>query len=317
MIPSTENASAHEKTIINIFREFDYQYADDVMIATKIRHHRIHTGEDMAKFQLAIDAVSKWADENMLKINYTKTKVIQFEKRDADRDSEELYLINDHPIENVETLKYLGIIFDRKLNFAMQANCVESRAMKSVNAAARLSNYMQHRSLNTTLYNIYVDPIVHYAATSWYTNYQNLRIKVEYGHHRTTRCALGVPYRTDVPGYLTYEERCKKLNIPTVVQRSTYLTAIMVSKIITKKIECGLRQRIVESMEEGTSRRRAANNPRFNLYQSRIDKTSPLGRMMSIANQYLSEIDFHEHHLPEVKRIAKAKIYTENPPRLN
>lgn len=226
-----------------------------------------------------------------------KTKTIQFEKRDAGRDIGELYTINNVAIENVESIKYLGVYFDRKLNFSIHANDVESRTMKLVNAAARLANYMEHRKLNATLYEIYTDPI-NYAASSCYTNYKNLRTKVERGHHRMTRCALRIPYRTDIPGYMTYDRRCIRLNKPTVTQRNTYLIAIMLSKIILGKADCSLRSRIMETRDTSTNRRAAAEHPIFNLVHSRIDKSSPLGRMLEIGNKHLGSVDIFSEHLP-------------------
>lgn len=127
-----------------------------------------------------------------------------------------------------------------------------------------------------------------------------------------TRCALGTPYRTDAPGYSDYNQRCMQLRKPVVSQRSTYLIAVLFAKILTQKIECALRPRIIDALDENPNRRRAANNQTFNIFKAHIDKQSPLGRMMEIANRHLSTVDFHNDHLPEIKRAARLSIYVED-----
>lgn len=103
-------------------------------------------------FQNVIDCLYAWSTENKLNINLTKTKVVQFEKRTAHRDTEELYRIRGDDISNTETIKFLGITFDRKLNFSIQANNIENRTLKLVNATARLAKYVNNRKLNAILY---------------------------------------------------------------------------------------------------------------------------------------------------------------------
>lgn len=251
-----------------------FQYADDVMITAKICHSVEHRGADMMQFQSVIDSLPEWSTENQLKINMATTKVIQFEKRVAERDTTDLYTIEDAKIANEDTVKYLGITPDRKLNFITHANNTESKSTRFVNAAARLSKHLHNENLNKILYRIYTDPVVTYAASSWYTSYANLQDKIERGQRRMTRYALRVPYRTDAQGYMNYDLRCCTLNIPTVRQRIIYLSAVFLTKIIQRKARTKLHTKIIEARNDKIGRRLAALRPIFNLTTSGIEKKS-------------------------------------------
>ena len=69
--------------------------------------------------------ISDWAQNNKLKFNEHKSKVMLMSRRKRKENKEiEIYL-NNKKLEQVNSIKYLGIIFDSKITFREHVNYVE------------------------------------------------------------------------------------------------------------------------------------------------------------------------------------------------
>jgi len=76
--------------------------------------------------------LEQWADLNGFNFSQDKTKVIHFcHKRKLQLDPE-LYL-NKYPISVVKEIKFLGIVFDSKLNFEAHILYLRNKCLKSLN----------------------------------------------------------------------------------------------------------------------------------------------------------------------------------------
>jgi hypothetical protein len=71
--------------------------------------------------------ISDWAQNNKLRFNENKSKVMLVTHRKRkERCKVEIY-INNKILEQVNNIKYLGIIFDCKMTFRDHVNCVEEK----------------------------------------------------------------------------------------------------------------------------------------------------------------------------------------------
>ena len=61
--------------------------------------------------QIQLDFINQWCKKWRLNINYNKSNVIHFRKRN-DRQSNFVFLFGHLPIYTVQTYTYLGIVFD-------------------------------------------------------------------------------------------------------------------------------------------------------------------------------------------------------------
>ena len=86
-------------------------FADDFNLLTIGSNPRIL----MIDMQWGLIKLEQWAKENSLEFNASKTKAIMFTRK-HNYEPVPLYL-NGERIEFVESFKYLGGIFDRKLNW--------------------------------------------------------------------------------------------------------------------------------------------------------------------------------------------------------
>ena len=64
-----------------------------------------------------------WSDKNYLYLNVSKTKEMCTDFRKNQRCSKQVY-IKGEAVERVSTYKYLGVVFDRRLNWKENINSV-------------------------------------------------------------------------------------------------------------------------------------------------------------------------------------------------
>ena len=84
-------------------------YADDLLIAVSIAEVENCTNIEMTK-------IKRWSKENKLQFNDQKSHVMLISRRRKDRKSIDIYL-NNSRLEQVDKMKYLGIIIDSKFTF--------------------------------------------------------------------------------------------------------------------------------------------------------------------------------------------------------
>jgi len=84
------------------------------------------------KLQQTISKLEQWADLNGFKFSQDKTQVIHFCHKMKLHPDPELYL-NKHPISVVKEKKFVGIVFDSKLNLKAHILYLRNKCLKSLN----------------------------------------------------------------------------------------------------------------------------------------------------------------------------------------
>ena len=103
-------------------------YVDDFLIC--YRSKNMNSIERL--LQLCLNNIQNWADENGFQFSKTKTVCIHFCQQHILHTDPELKL-DGVPIPVVAEYKFLGLIFDRKLNFIPHIKYVKDRCMKAMN----------------------------------------------------------------------------------------------------------------------------------------------------------------------------------------
>jgi hypothetical protein len=88
-------------------------FADDLILAT--RGASVRAVENYVNAELS--KITLWAKNNKTKFNDRKSKVMLISRRKRREDSNITVYLNNKLLEQVNKMKYLGIIFDHKLNF--------------------------------------------------------------------------------------------------------------------------------------------------------------------------------------------------------
>lgn len=163
-------------------------FADDTAIfATSVR-------EEQAKnyLQRHINQLQLYFEKWKLKINVDKTQLTVFNHKHR-HNLNHTITINNINIQETDTVKYLGVILDRKLLFKHH---IEEVRKKARIAKSIIYPYIQKtnplsRQLKLRLYKAYIRSIILYAAPIWSQTANYLMEKIETLERNTLRTIIG------------------------------------------------------------------------------------------------------------------------------
>ena len=193
-------------------------YADD----TKL-YRKVTTLQDTQLLQVDINNLTKWSMKWNLRFNPLKCKFLNINPRRIQID-EHNYLINDDMINHVTTEKDIGVHFDEDLSF-------ESHISGKINTAYRMS-YVIRRSYKyltpetfVMLFKALVRTHLDYAVPIWSPWKISQIENIERVQRKATK---QLPKFHD----MTYTERLKRLQLPTLSYRRIRADMIEAFKIL-------------------------------------------------------------------------------------
>ena len=135
-------------------------FADD----TNFSYAHLNFSDLISTFNIELKNIDAWLIRNRLSLNVSKTTAINFSTRPA---SSNLNLfMNDSQIKFVNSIKYLGVLLDRKLTFAQHINSVCSKVSMNIGILYKLSlNVPKHLLKN--LYFSFISPYLEYCNVIW------------------------------------------------------------------------------------------------------------------------------------------------------
>ena len=98
---------------------------------------------------IAMKSITIWAKNNKINFNEQKSKVMVISRRNRKENKEILVYMNNKPLEEVKTIKYLGIITDSKLNFREHIVHISGKCTKLIHTLSQSAK--QCRGLATKL----------------------------------------------------------------------------------------------------------------------------------------------------------------------
>ena len=152
-----------------------------------------------------------WAKDNKITFNEQKSKVIVVTRKKRRENTYVSIYLNNKPLEQVNNIKYLGIIIDSKLNFREHIIHTSSKCSTLIHTlakSAKLSWGLKHAALNN-IYQGAILPLMLYGAPVWrgamekkcnktiYSRVQRLmNIKIAKAYQTTSNEALCILIRT-------------------------------------------------------------------------------------------------------------------------
>ncbi|KAJ4438019.1 hypothetical protein ANN_13958, partial [Periplaneta americana] len=109
-------------------------FADDLIIFC--RGKNVSTTQEI--LQICLNKILRWSKQTRFKLSASKSKSILFSRKKADHPSLNLHL-NNVIIPTVTTLKFLGIIFDKKLTWLPQLKALKDYCLRRINILKVLS----------------------------------------------------------------------------------------------------------------------------------------------------------------------------------
>ena len=170
-------------------------YADNLIIVT--RGKTVREAENIANIEMS--KISAWAKANKIRFNRQKSKAMLLSRRKCkERNELEIYL-NNQPLMQVLSLKYLGLIFDPKLTFRDHIIYMTEKCSKLIFALSKSANLnwgLNHAALKT----IYIGgilPHLLYGAPVWINTINKANYKLKLTRvQRLINTRIAKAYRT-------------------------------------------------------------------------------------------------------------------------
>ena len=198
-----------------------YLFADD----TKIFSNTANPA-NAKTLQEDLNRLQNWSDKWLLKFHPEKCKVLDIGI--SNRLSYEYYL-NDVRLEHSLDEKDLGVFIDNRLKFDTHITTKINKANGILGAIRRAFSYLDKKTM-LLLYTSLVRPHLEYANPIWSPRFIKDKTMIENVQRRATKM---IPEIKD----LTYEERLKALNLPTLAYRRIRGDMIETYKILNSKYD--------------------------------------------------------------------------------
>ena len=192
-----------------------YLFADDTKIFRVIANE-----EDRGELQKDLNQLDTWSKDWLLKFHPQKCKFMKIGKDEKNIN----YTLKDQKLQKVMEEKDIGVIIDDQLEFESHISEKINKANKMFGLLRRSFNCLDIKNF-TCLYKTMVRTHLDYASSVW----SPYKIKhIEMIENVQRRCTRQLPYLKD----LSYPERLKKLNLPTLAYRRLRGDMIETYKII-------------------------------------------------------------------------------------
>ena len=219
-----------------------YMFSDD----TKL-YREMSDVTDVTTLQTDITEMEKWSNEWLMSFHPEKCKILKLGRPISDlSDIFNPYTLSDHHLEVVENEKYIRVIIDCELSFDKHIAEKVNKATKIVNIIRRSFMYLDEE-IFLNLYKALVRPHLEYANQIWAPRLQRQIDSIENVQKRATKL---------LPGYdnLSYEERLKKLRLPSLTYRRLKGDLIETYKILTNKYDPEICENFIELRKDSNTR---------------------------------------------------------------
>jgi hypothetical protein len=242
----------------NIVDSKVYLFADD----TKL-YKEINNIEDSIIFQNDLDKVNNWSNKWLLRFHPDKCKIMKFGKK------EDNYIYNLTTNNIVTTIKEtseekdLGVTFDQQLSFETHIHNKIATANKMFNIIRRSYKFLDVVTF-IPLYKSMVRSHLDYASTVWHPMTTKLKDDIESVQRRATK---------QIPSlkHLSYPDRLKKLNLPTLAYRKIRGDIIEAYKIVSNIYDESVTNNILD-MKCDQNERASQRGHKYKLVQN-INRT--------------------------------------------
>ena len=113
-----------------------------------------------------LEEIVSWLNANRLSLNIRKTKSILFNPTKDKKTINISLKILDEKIEQVEEIKFLGVILDENLTWKKHIQYINRKIAKNIGIISKARTILNKKTL-LTLYYTFIYPYLNYCITSW------------------------------------------------------------------------------------------------------------------------------------------------------
>jgi hypothetical protein len=187
----------------DVVESFIYMYADDSKIFRKVNF--IYEAESLQK---DLDSLQEWESKWQLRFNVDKCKVMHL---GGNRNSHVKYYMKGSVLQETTEEKDLGVWFSNDLKFSTHVAKSVSKANQVLGLIRRSFTHIDCE-LMSLLFTALVRPHLEYGNVVWHPFLLKDIQMIEKVQHRATKMVPGL-------AKLQYEDRLKRMNLPTLAYR--------------------------------------------------------------------------------------------------
>ena len=193
-----------------------YLFADDLKF-----FHEITTDEDTALMQNDLHLLNAWSKKWLLTFHPDKCVTLRLSLRKDP--GKQVYYLDSEPLKNVGEVKDLEVIVDTKLKFSKQISTKVNKANQTWGTIKRTFKHM-NEEIFKKLYCSHVRCHLEYAIQFWSPYLKKDIASIEAVQRRATKSI-------DALKGMSYEQRLRKLKLPTLAYRRLRGSMIEMFKI--------------------------------------------------------------------------------------
>lgn len=198
-------------------------FADDCVL-----YREVSCKNDAEELQRDLEKILEWTRTWQLSLNAKKCKVLEITNRRTTVKFE--YSINGSKLESVDSLKYLGVLIDKKLRWNTHCKSIATKAMRMLNVLKRSMSGCSQKS-KAIAYRTLVRPHLEYCAQAWNPHTARNIEMLEKVQKRAARWITAKWDKNTKRWSKAYHESFIELKWQSLQQRRNYLTCCQVYKI--------------------------------------------------------------------------------------
>ena len=198
---------------------------------------------------------------------------------------------NSNKLDRVTSIKDLGLLIDRKLNFSEHVTATTAKAFAMLGFLRRNTVDFENINALKALFISMVRSILEYAVQVWAPHYSEQRDRFERVQRRFTLYALRRLSWRDGVWWTSYSDRCALLRLESLEQRRVFLQRIFVCDVLANRIDC---PQILEEVNLHAPGRhlRTRTMLRTQFHRTTYGQNRPIDRCCRLFNSVSDEFDF-------------------------
>jgi hypothetical protein len=195
---------------------------------------QIRNQNDSLLLQEDLDRLAFWCIKNQLFLNFNKCKFIRFSR--CLNALSPNYSIDGHSLEEMNSVRDLGIFLDRKLRFHVHIDHIVTKGYRMLGFVLRNAKELKRSSTKILLYKSLVRSGLEYCSQVWSPHYE---VHIKRIERIQKRFMWHLSYQTYKAKQLpSYEERLAYFGLNSLTDRRILLDHMLLYKIVNGNIDC-------------------------------------------------------------------------------
>lgn len=184
-----------------------------------------------------LEIITKWLQVKKLKLNISKTKFIVLSNRNTIEKRSVSIKIENLNLQQVDEIKYLGVIIDNRLNFRSNVQFIIKKVAKKISFLGRLSNRLSIQA-RILVYKTIIAPHFEYCASILFLCQDGDLQRLQKQQNRAMRIILRCSKRTNISLMLDV------LQWLSIKQRIYFNTLVLIYKMVNNLLPKYMSQKL-------------------------------------------------------------------------